>query len=330
MFKKDNKTRNIFIIALIALIAIVYSSCNSSDDESKDNSSNSDSDLSFVETIDLATNSSNGNFNILNTSAENFVISDNKEFFDANFIKKIHSGTTSVMINISNLGGVKRFFAIKESTLEEYENKKDVPIPESEILTSIDYDSQHGGTWNPFGSPSPTIKKGAIFINNYTDSIIFVIPQNEYNSPEGRVNRGQKNVKVPFITGTNYVYFVDVSTGNLIDSKEIFVSDQSTPYVDVGKPDNLPVDPAILKINNNTNKIYSVINMMTDQYLINNDCNCTDIGPNTIGEFEVIPNTLQLKLIANDNSTITSDVMNVSEGQIVYLTVQNNSISTNK
>ena len=309
-------------------ISILYTSCNSSDDEDKNNA-NSYSESSFVDTIDLATNDSNGNFNILNTSEENFnfVISDSKKFFDANFIKKIHSGSTSVMINISNLDGVVRFFAIKEDDLRKYETTKD--IPDSEIITSIDFDTNFGGTWNPFGVPSTVSKKGAIFVNNYTDSILLVIPENQNNSPEGRINRGQKNVKVPFLIGTNFVYFIDVSTGSIIEYHEIFVSYQSSPYINVGKPDSYPVEPGILQIFNNTNKIYSVQNMITDQYLINNDCNCTDVGPNTTGMFEINPGVIQLLLTNINSSSITSEFFNVSESQVVNLTIQNNAISIN-
>jgi len=328
MYLFNNKAKRLFIYISMLFISILYTSCNSSDDEDKNNA-NSYSESSFVDTIDLATNDSNGNFNILNTSEENFnfVISDSKKFFDANFIKKIHSGSTSVMINISNLDGVVRFFAIKEDDLRKYETTKD--IPDSEIITSIDFDTNFGGTWNPFGVPSTVSKKGAIFVNNYTDSILLVIPENQNNSPEGRINRGQKNVKVPFLIGTNFVYFIDVSTGSIIEYHEIFVSYQSSPYINVGKPDSYPVEPGILQIFNNTNKIYSVQNMITDQYLINNDCNCTDVGPNTTGMFEINPGVIQLLLTNINSSSITSEFFNVSESQVVNLTIQNNAISIN-
>ena len=312
------------IVLIVLLCILLLISCNSDD---SDNENNNNSNQSFVDTIPFASNSDNGNFNVLNTSSDNFIIADSKVFFDSTFIKKINSGTTSVMINISNLGGVKRFFAIKEDVLRKYETTKD--IPETEIITSINFDTNFGGTWNPFGAPTSVNKKGAIFINNYTDSILFVIPENQNNSPEGRINRGQKNVKVPFLIGTNYVYFIDVSTGSLIDYQEVFVSYQSSPYINVGKPDSLPEDPGILQIFNNTNKIYTVQNMMTDQYLINNDCNCTDIGPSTTGIFEITPGIIQLKLTNSNSFSITSEIFNVSENQTINLTIQNNTISIN-
>ncbi|KPA12048.1 hypothetical protein MHK_007745 [Candidatus Magnetomorum sp. HK-1] len=207
-------------IVLLILVILFIVSCNDSDNDNNDNQTNSE--ISFIDEIKLATNKNNGNFNILNTSAEDFIIADDKDFFNATFIIRISSGTSSVMIDISNLGGIKRFFAVKEKVLREYEDTKE--IPDSEVVTSIDFDTIFGGTWNPFGTPTSYTKKGSIFINNYTDSILFVIPENQNNAPEGRINRGQKNVKVPFIIGTNYVFFVDVSTGNLINHQEVFVS----------------------------------------------------------------------------------------------------------
>jgi len=317
-------------IMLFVLFSILFLSCNSDDNNSGNDNSGNDNNKtnqSFVDTISVASNNKNGNFNVLNTTSDNIIIADSKDFFDSIFIKKISSGTSSVMINISNLGGVVRFFAIKEDVLRTYETTKD--IPELEIITSIDFDTNYGGTWNPFGVPSTVSKKGAIFVNNYTDSILFVIPENQNNSPEGRINRGQKNVKVPFLIGTNFVYFVDVSTSNIIDYQEVFVSYQSSPYINVGKPDSYPVEPGILQISNNTNKIYTVQNMMTDQYLINNDCNCTDVGPSTTGIFEINPGVIQLLLTNSNNSSITSDSFNVSESQVVNLTIQNNAISIN-
>lgn len=316
-------TRTSLTITLLAASQLIM--CDSPQYSTR--TDNTEPSLLNPSLVSTARNQADGNLVVLNTEAQDLLLSTHPDFAEASQVLRIMAGQATVRLDLSRMAeGNVRLFGVRLNDFEDVrEGKVDL---EQVVSTSIVYNAQEGGTWNPMGISAKQIPLGTAIIDNTTDELVLIMLGDEgVTQPEGQVGRQMRNVRVGLPLGLVSIVAVSVSTGATVQRfDEVFVDRERPVRLEIGNPPP-PAPFPIVRITNKTSTIFRLESALTLTPLVSSTCDCPYLGAGARSLLTLEPGREEIRLTPiRGTSQPLSIVLDLEQGDEIHYVIQDNDV----